>query len=783
MEDRVLTVLEFDKIRERLSGFAASEIGKENTLALRPAMDASDARILLQQTSEAESVFIRGGQSPIEGFPDVRPTLRRIHAALSLSIRELLSISRCLHVSRVARERLTQGEAAGHLAHMAGQLVAHRGVEEEIDRCFLSEEEVADAASPTLADIRRQMRSVNERARDKLNSMVKSVAFQKYLQEPIITIRNGRFVLPVKQEARQFVPGLIHDQSGSGATLFIEPMAVVELGNEFKKLMGMEEEEIERVLSGLTAMVEPYADALYESVGILGELDLIFAKAALAREMRAVCPALDAKSSIKIVAGRHPLIPPQHVVPIDVWLGDTFNTLIITGPNTGGKTVTLKTIGLFTLMAQAGLFTPAAEGTRLRAFENVFADIGDEQSIEQSLSTFSSHMKNIVGILEEADDRSLVLLDELGAGTDPVEGAALAMSILEELHARGCITAATTHYSEIKAFALTRSGMENASMEFDVDRLCPTYRLFVGIPGKSNAFEIAGRLGLSLGIIESARSFLKREDVQFEDVIQSAQDQKLRAEQEKLQAQELRYELQRLHAQVEQEKKRLESEKASLRAKAKEEARAIVRSAREEMEQAIVGLRSIKNVDMRQVERAIQHARDIARRQDEALADPLAQAERDGKAPENVRPGDRVRVLNIGQNATVLKPADARGEVQVQAGVIKLMARLSDLRLIEDPIKPSASGGKLTLDPAHTVAGLALDVRGRMVDEALMEVDRYLDDAVLNGRQEVQIIHGKGTGALRKGIQDYLRRHSKVKDFRLGNYGEGDAGVTIVTLK
>jgi DNA mismatch repair protein MutS2 len=325
--------------------------------------------------------------------------------------------------------------------------------------------------------------------------------------------------------------------------------------------------------------------------------------------------------------------------------------------------------------------------------------------------------------------------------------------------------------------------MENASMEFDVDRLCPTYRLFVGIPGKSNAFEIAGRLGLSGGIIESARSFLKREDVQFEDVIQSAQDQRLRAEQEKLQAQELRYELQRLHSQVEQEKKRLESEKASLRAKAKDEARAIVRSAREEMEQAIVGLRSIKNVDMRQVERAIQHARDIARRQEEALADPLAQAERDGKAPENVRPGDRVRVLNIGQNATVLKPADARGEVQVQAGVIKLMARLTDLRLIEDPVKPSASGGKLTLDPAHTVAGLALDVRGRMVDEALMEVDRYLDDAVLNGRQEVQIIHGKGTGALRKGIQDYLRRHSKVKDFRLGNYGEGDAGVTIVTLK
>ncbi len=783
MEDRVLNVLEFDKIRIRLAGFAASEVGRGNALALHPAMDASDARTLLQQTSEAESVFIRGGQSPIEGFDDVRPTLKRIHAALSLSIRELLATSRCLRASRTARERLTQGEATGHLAHMAGQLVAHRGVEEEIDRCFLSEDEVADAASPALADIRRQMRSVNERARDKLNSMVRSVAFQKYLQEPIITIRNGRFVLPVKQEARQFVPGLIHDQSGSGATLFIEPMAVVELGNELKKLLSMEEEEIERVLAGLTAMVEPYADALYESIGILGELDLIFAKAGLARDMRAVCPVLDADTPVKIKAGRHPLIPPQSVVPVDVWLGDTFNTLIITGPNTGGKTVTLKTIGLLTLMAQAGLFVPAAEGTRLRAFENVFADIGDEQSIEQSLSTFSSHMKNIVDILRDADGRSLVLLDELGAGTDPVEGAALAMSILEELHARGCITAATTHYSEIKAFALTRPGMENASMEFDVDRLCPTYRLFVGIPGKSNAFEIASRLGLSDQMIDSARAFLKREDVQFEDVIQSAQDQKLRAEQEKLQAQELRYELQRLHAQVEEEKKRLESEKSALRAKAREEARAIVRTAREEMEQAIVALRNVKNIDARQVERAIQHARDVARKQEEALSDPLAQAERGGSAPASVRPGDRVRVLNIGQNATVLKSADARGEVQVQAGVIKLMARLNDLRIIEDPIKPSASGGKLTLDLSRAPAGLALDVRGRLVDEALMEVDRYIDDAVLNGRQEIQIIHGKGTGALRKGIQEYLRRHPKVKEYRLGNYGEGDAGVTIVTLK
>lgn len=783
MNDRVLSLLEFDKIRERLAGLTASDVGRENADALRPSADAATARLLLQQTTEAESIFIHGGQSPIESFPDVRPTLKRIHAALSLSIRELLAISRCLHVSRVARERLTQSETAGLLTHMAGRLCAHRSVEEDIDRCFVSEEEVADAASPELANIRRQMRIVNERARDKLNSMVKSVTFQKYLQEPIITIRNGRFVLPVKQEARQYVPGLIHDQSGSGATLFVEPMAVVELGNEYKRYLGMEQEEIERILAGLTAAVEPYADELYESIDILGVLDLVFAKAVLAREMRAVCPALAPESPIKIVAGRHPLIPPQNVVPVDVWLGDAFQTLIITGPNTGGKTVTLKTIGLLTLMAQAGMFVPAAEGTKLCAFERIFADIGDEQSIEQSLSTFSSHMTNIVSILNDADARSLVLLDELGAGTDPVEGAALAMSILETLHNRGCITAATTHYSEIKAFALTRAGMENASMEFDVDRLCPTYRLFIGIPGKSNAFEIAARLGLSQEVIEGARTFLKQEDVQFEDVIQSAQNQRQHAEQEKLQAQELRFELQRLHTQVEQEKKRLEAEKAQLRAKAKEEARIIVRESREEMERIISELRNLKGIDMRLVERAVQQARDAARKREDALLDSFAEERSEGSAPKSVRPGDRVRVLNLGQNATVLKPADARGEVQVQAGIIKLMAKLSDLRLIDEVIKPAPMSATLQLDPEHAPAGLELDVRGRMVDEALMEVDRYLDDAVLHGRGEVQIIHGKGTGALRKGIQEYLRRHPKVRSFRLGNYGEGDAGVTVVTLK
>ena len=782
MDTRVLHILEFDKIRNQLEGFTASEVGRAEASALLPSQNVAQVRTLLQQTNEADSIYRRSGQNPVESFPDIRVTLKRVHATLSLSAKELLGVARCLRVSRLVRERLIENEAAGLLKHMAGQLSSHRSVEEEITRCILNEEELSDAASPGLANIRRQMRVVNERARDKLNSMVKSTTFQKYLQETIITIRNGRFVLPVKQEARQYVPGLIHDQSGSGATLFIEPMAVVELGNEYKRLLGVEQEEIERVLAGLTALAEPYADELYESIGILGELDLIFAKAALAREMRAVCPALNEERQIKIAAGRHPLIPASQVVPVDVWLGDAFSTLVITGPNTGGKTVTLKTIGLFTLMAQAGLFVPAAEGTALRVFSEVFADIGDEQSIEQSLSTFSSHMKNIVNILRQADDCSLVLLDELGAGTDPTEGAALAMSILLSLHARGALTAATTHYSEIKAFALTNPGMENASMEFDVDRLMPTYRLFVGIPGKSNAFEIAARLGLQEEIVIQAKGFLKQEDVEFEDVIQSAQAQHRRAEQERQQAQEVRYELERLRAAAAQEKERLEAERAKLRTKAREEARLIVRESREEMERIITQLRNTKGLDARMVESEVQKARDAARKREEGLIDITEKKQAEGMPPETVRPGDRVRVVSLGQNATVQKAPNARGEVQVQAGIIKFNASLDDLRIVEETVKLRASGG-VKLDPLHEAAGLALDLRGKLVDEALVEVDRYLDDALMRGRLEVQIIHGKGTGALRKGVQEHLKRHKHVENFRLGNYGEGDAGVTVATLK
>jgi len=787
MDQRVLSILEYDKIIEKLAAYTASELGRDAALQLKPSVDPGRVQTLIQQTSEAESVYVRGGQSPIEGFTDMRMTLKRIHAALALSPKELLGIARCLKVSRTAKERLQQEEGElTLLSYMAAQLCAHRSVEEEINRCIQNEDEISDAASPGLANVRRQMRIANERVRERLNNMVKSITFQKYLQEPIVTIRNGRFVLPVKQEYRQYVPGLVHDQSGSGATLYVEPMAVVELGNEYKRLLSLEEEEIARILAGLTAMVEPYAQELSESLELLGELDLIFAKAAMARETKAVCPKLATDRQIKILQGRHPLIPGNMVVPVDVWLGgNAFSTLIITGPNTGGKTVTLKTVGLFCMMAQAGLFLPAAEGTTVSVFSSILADIGDEQSIEQSLSTFSAHMTNLVDIIDTADDESLVLLDELGAGTDPVEGAALAMSILETLHERGCLTVATTHYSEIKAFVLTRSGMENASMEFDVDRLCPTYRLYIGIPGKSNAFEISKRLGLGEDIIDRARQFLKKEDVNFEDVIQSAQSQKQRAEQERLQAQETRYELERLRAQTEQQKKRLEEEKAALRAKAREEARQVVRESKEEMERIIIGLKNLKGVDMRQVDRAIQQARDAARKQESALQDPLTRKEdaAKGKAPKSVKPGETVYLVNFGQNATVLKPADARGDIQVQAGIIKMMVNINDVRAVQVQVKDIPASARVYLDANRDDGGLSLDIRGKMVDEAIVEVDRYIDDASINGRGELSIIHGKGTGALRNGVQAYLRKHPKVKSFRLGNYGEGDAGVTVVTLK
>lgn len=784
MEKRVLKTLEYDKILAMLKERASCCISRELVDTMEPSGDFDTVERELKLTAEAETLFYKTGRSPVDDFPDMRHCLERMHAALFLSTGELLGIASCLKAARIAKDILANevGEES-YLYNLAGLLITHRSAEEEINRCIINEDEIFDGASPALARIRRAMRLANEKVREKLNSMIRSTAYQKYLQEPIITIRNGRFVIPVKQEYRQQVPGLIHDQSSSGATLFIEPSAVVELGNEYKKLLAEEADEIERILTELTAMLAPYADEIREDLNIMGQIDLIFAKAKLSRELNAVMPRLNRNNYVRIVRGRHPLIPADRVVPIDIWIGRDYRSLIITGPNTGGKTVTLKIVGLFALMVQSGIFVPANEGSEFPVFEHIYADIGDEQSIEQSLSTFSSHMKNIVGILDKADENSLVLLDELGAGTDPIEGAALAMSILEELNDRHCICVSTTHYSEIKAFAMTHEGMENASMEFDIDRLCPTYRLYIGIPGKSNAFEISSRLGLPNSIIDKAKGFLKGEDVRFEDIISSAQSQHRIAEEERKMAEEARAELEKLRADAERERRKLDEDRNRLQAKAKEDAKRIVADTKREMEKLIVEIRSIKDIDRSAADRVIQAARDTLRATETAVNEKEAIKKEDNtKPPKTVRAGDTVNIVTLDQKATVLSAPDSKGEVMVQAGVMKLNVKLKDIRLIEEKKAAAPTSGKVGLGAGKQV-GLELDVRGMLVDEANIMVDRYLDDAYNAGLSEVNIIHGKGTGALRAGVQAFLKRHPLVKGYRMGSYGEGDAGVTVVTLK
>ena len=782
IQEKTYITLEYDKILNILKQHLASEVGQEFALKLRPAATLKEAETLQEQTWEAESIYTRTGRTPITGFPDVRELVGRMHASLFLSTRELLAIAQAMRAAREAKDVLQTGDENSLLCNLANRLTSHRSVEEEIARCILAEDEISDNASAELNRIRRQMKIVGERVREKLNSMLRSMTTQKYLQEAVITIRNGRYVLPVKAECRSQIPGLVHDQSSSGATLFIEPSAVVELGNENKRLLIEEKNEIERILSGLTAMIEPFADEIHMSCNIMGALDVIFARAIMARDFRAVRPKLNESGRIRIVRGRHPLIAKDRVVPVDIWLGETFRTLIITGPNTGGKTVTLKTVGLFTLMAMSGMFIPSDEGTELSTFDSVFADIGDEQSIEQSLSTFSSHMTNTVRILSEADGRSLVLLDELGAGTDPVEGAALAQAILESLYDRNTLTVATTHYSEIKAFALMHAGMQNASMEFDVDRLCPTYRLFIGIPGKSNAFEISRRLGLNDAVIDRAQDFLQKKDVAFETVLSEAEQARRTAENDKEAIYKTRIETEKIKTELEKEKKKLEDEKTLLRQKAREDARRMVQETRQDMEKLIVGLRSIENIDQKQLERAVQSSRDAMRKTEERLYEQAIQRDTAGEAPASVHPGERVKLITLGQEATVLKPVDAKGEVLVQAGVMKLSVPLIDIRPVEQKKKPQQTSAKVSLSQDRGSA-LSIDLRGSMVDDACLELDRFIDNALITGVHEFYVVHGKGTGALRTGVQQYLKNHPRVKTYRIGAYGEGDAGVTVVTLK
>ena len=786
MQERNLRVLEFGKIRDMLAAHAVTDPGRAACLALEPSGDFETVRALQAQTEEADTVLAYSGGNPMAYFKDVREYLKLASVGATLSAKALLDVAEALKASRVVRAALvTDRENTPLLTEMGSRLSTNRSLEEEIFSAILSEDEISDHASQDLYDIRRHIRQINDRVRDKLNSLIRSSSMQKYLQDAIITMRNDRYVVPVKAECRQFVPGLVHDQSGSGSTLFIEPMAVVEAGNELKQWSAKEKQEIQRILSDFSARVAPDAGLIARNLELLSNIDCIFAKAMLGREMKAVPPKINREGRVNLRRARHPLIDPEKVVPSNLWLGGEFTTLIITGPNTGGKTVTLKTVGLLSLMTQAGLLIPADFGSEMAVFDEVFADIGDEQSIEQSLSTFSSHMTNIVKILSSVTEHSLALFDELGAGTDPTEGAALAMSILDHLLKQHVTTMATTHYSELKVFALTTPGVENASVEFNVETLRPTYRLSIGVPGKSNAFEISRKLGLPDFLIEDVGRRLTKDQVRFEDVIANAEYHRQVAEKERKLAEEAHIETTRLRDEAEKLQKDLASRREEELRKAKADARKVLLKAQREAESIISDLKktraaaNVKEHELHEVRARLQS--DI-----DDTSEKISTAET-GKPLDKVNVGDTVELTNLGVKAEILTLPDAKGECTVQAGALKLKANLKNMRSAQ-PDKPKKNPVKKSA--ASVASGISAraverecDVRGMNLEEAICAVDLFLDGAIMNKLNEVYIIHGKGTGILRAGIQKHLRSHPAVKEFRLGRYGEGQDGVTVVTLK
>ena len=785
MNERALRVLEFNKIREMLASYALSSAGKEKCLALKPEKALADVNRALDETEEAVAALTYLGGHPLIGFEDVSEYLALAEKGSTLSPKALLLVADLLRASRTARNNLvTDRENTPIITDVASRLQPLRTLENDITESILSEEEIADQASSTLADIRRHIRGANDRIREKLNAMAHGAAYSKYLMESIVTVRDGRYVLPVKQEYRQNVPGLVHDQSATGATLCIEPLAVVEMGNELKEWRMKERAEIDRILAALSQQVAGSSGLIAQNLSILQHLDFVFAKGMLARELECVRPKMNEAGVINLIRVRHPLINREKVVPCSLWLGQEFTSLIITGPNTGGKTVTLKTLGLMTLMAQSGLHIPGALGTELSTFEEVYADIGDEQSIEQSLSTFSSHMTNIVSIMNSVTPRDLVLFDELGAGTDPTEGAALAQVILNALLKIHVRTAATTHYSELKAYALSTKGVENASVEFDVATLRPTYRLSIGVPGKSNAFEISRRLGLPEYLIGEAKELLSHDTIRFEDVIANAEYHRQVAEKERELAEQARQETVRLRNEAERLYKDMEEKRDVSNRKAKEEARRILEKAKREAESILYDLKRMKKNGG-----APDHeANNLKKRLEEGL-DSLAEGLKQpsgnfAQPPKTVKPGDLVEITHLNTRGTVLSLPDSRGEVQLQAGIMKLKANLSQLRLVEEPKKKKqVSSVQVNTGAMERTVRMSCDVRGLALDEALEEVDQYLDEAVLAGLNEVTIVHGKGTGILREGIQRALKTNGHVKSFRRGQYGEGEEGVTVVQLK
>lgn len=792
MNDKSLKVLEFNKIKELLIGKAESQLGKDLAKKIVPLTDIKEIEVLQKETDEALSLLLQRGNPPLYGINSISVEIKRVEIGGSLTPGGLLKISDSLRVSRGLKNyiRETQEDKSPNYVIIEGlveELRSFKNIEDDINNAIINENEISDNASSTLRNIRRQIISKNDAIKDKLNSIISSQSQKKYLQDSIVTMREGRYVIPVKQENRGSVPGLIHDMSSSGATVFVEPMAVVELNNQLRELEAKEREEIERILAELSNLVASESESIGNNEKVLKRLDFIFAKGKLALEFKATKPILNDKGYINIKKGRHPLLNIKNVVPIDVFIGKDFNSLIITGPNTGGKTVTLKTVGLLTLMAQAGLHIPADYNSEIAVFNQVFADIGDEQSIEQSLSTFSSHMTNIVDILNKVDYNSLVLFDELGAGTDPTEGAALAMSILDHLLKMDVRTIATTHYSQLKLYALTTDKVRNASVEFNVETLSPTYRLLIGVPGKSNAFEISKRLGLQDYVIDYARNLISKENIEFEDVLQAMERDRRKIEEDKAEAQKLRFEIESLKTSLSSEKEKTKSMRDKILQKAKEEAKLILKDAKDDADLIVGELRSIsEDVDKDRTKR-IQEAQEILRDKINKVESSISKDilnVKSKKPPKNLKLGESVEVLSLNQQGTVISTPDEKGNVDVQVGIMKVNVNISTLRRFESEEKStSAFKSKTIISTKTKEIKSEIDLRGRNIEEAILDVDKYLDDSYIAGLNEVYIIHGKGTGALREGIKSYLRGHKHARTFRAGKYGEGGDGVTVVEIK
>ena len=787
--EKSIQTLELPRVLELLAAQAATEEGKDRCRALRPFTDPDDVQRLQKETSAACSMIVLRGTPPLSGVRPVAASLQRADMGGALNTRELLDIAALLRCARSAKEYAAgEGNAKTCIDHLFSSLQANRYLEDRISGSILSEEEIADAASPELADIRRHIRASSSKVRDILQKLISS-SQAKYLQESIITMRSGRYVVPVKSECKNEIPGLVHDVSGSGGTFFIEPMAVVKTNNELRELQSREEKEIERILRELSAECAAHKEDIAQDYDLLVLIDCIFARARLSDKLRCTEPKL-AKKGITLRKARHPLLDPKKAVPNDLYLGDQFDTLVITGPNTGGKTVTLKTIGLLTLMAQCGLHIPADADSTVVVFDHVLSDIGDEQSIAQSLSTFSSHMVNIVGILAECGPGSLILFDELGAGTDPVEGAALAAAIIESARERGALVCATTHYAELKVYAMTTKGVENASCEFNVETLAPTYKLLIGVPGKSNAFAISRRLGLPQAIIDKAAERINAENVRFEDVLTQLDRQRQQMEKEKDEARKLRREMEESAKTAREYRERLEKEKAKAVEKAQAEARAIIQEARDTADQVFAELNEMRRRQEKEADWLEQNQRrsDLRRQLNEA-EDALGSHEELPPPPPTrpARAGDTVELVKMGTRASVIA-VNKDGSLQLQAGILKITAKQEEVRVVED----AGGGGKkqavqIAQRAEHQLRSLGaspeVDLRGMMTDEAILVLDRFLDSAVMGRLDTVTVIHGKGTGAVRKAVREHLKRSKYVKSFRPGRFGEGEDGVTVVELR